>query len=76
MPCPNELGYQNTLMIDYQGMCFTLNIPPGYPMLAKDVILFLTILFVPTLFYFATKGGFYNTPQYTGNGSAHGTVED
>jgi len=45
-------------------------------MLAKDVILLLTVLFVPALFYFTTKGGYYNTSQYTGNGSAHGTVED
>jgi len=76
MSRPDELDPQNTLMIGYERMCFTLNIPPGYPMLAKDVILFLTILFVPALFYFATKGGFYNTPQYIGNGSAHGIVED
>ncbi|WP_287128533.1 hypothetical protein [Candidatus Cyanaurora vandensis] len=45
-------------------------------MLTKQVILLLTVLFIPTLFYFATKEGFYNTSQYTGNGSAHGTTEE
>jgi hypothetical protein len=45
-------------------------------MITKDVILFLAIVFVPTLFFFTGKGGFYNTSHYTGNGSAHGTTED
>ncbi len=45
-------------------------------MLVKEVILVLTALFVPTVFYFTTRGGFYNSVHYTGNGSAHGTIED
>lgn len=45
-------------------------------MLTKQVILLLTALFVPALLYFTTRGGFYNSSHYTGNGSAHGTVEE
>jgi hypothetical protein len=45
-------------------------------MLTKEVILFLTVLFVPAVLYFAGRGGFYSSVHYTGNGSAHGTVEE
>ena len=37
----------------------------------RTVLLFGSGLFVlPTLF-FGTKGGYYNTDQYDGNGTAH-----
>lgn len=39
--------------------------------LTKLIILGLTILFVPTAIYLATKGGFYDSDRYHGNGSAH-----
>ncbi|WP_218082780.1 hypothetical protein [Anthocerotibacter panamensis] len=45
-------------------------------MLIKQVILLLTVLFVPTLLFFTSRGGFYNSEHYTGNGSAHGVTEE
>jgi hypothetical protein len=38
----------------------------------NSVLIVLTIVFIPTLLFFCTKGGFYDTEHYTGNGSAHG----
>jgi len=45
-------------------------------MLTKQIILLLTAMFVPTVLYFTTRGGFYTSSHYVGNGSAHGTVEE
>lgn len=59
-----------------QAMCFTRRMLSGSVMLTKEVILFLTVLFVPAVLYFAGRGGFYSSVHYTGNGSAHGTVEE
>lgn len=38
----------------------------------NSVLIVLTLIFIPTLLFFCTKGGFYDTEHYTGNGSAHG----
>jgi hypothetical protein len=35
------------------------------------VLLFGSGLFVLTTLYFGTRGGYYNTDQYDGNGTAH-----
>ena len=35
------------------------------------VLLFGCGLFVLTSLYFGTRGGYYNTDQYDGNGTAH-----
>lgn len=39
--------------------------------LIKYVIGLIAVLFVPTAFFMATRGGFYNSSRYHGNGSAH-----
>jgi hypothetical protein len=39
--------------------------------LIKYVIAGIAIAFVPLAFLLATKGGFYNSSHYHGNGSAH-----
>jgi hypothetical protein len=39
--------------------------------LIKYVVLFIAIAFVPASFFLATKGGFYDSDHYHGNGSAH-----
>ena len=39
-------------------------------MLGK-VLLFVLIPFVLTTLYFGTKGGYYDTEKYKGNGTAH-----
>jgi len=35
------------------------------------LLLLASILFVATAFYFGTQGGFYDSDDYHGNGSAH-----
>ncbi|MEL6930825.1 MAG: hypothetical protein AAFO95_19660 [Cyanobacteria bacterium J06600_6] len=37
----------------------------------KLVILVLTAVFTVACLYFGTKGGYYDTDKYDGNGSAH-----
>jgi hypothetical protein len=39
-------------------------------MLGK-ALLFIAIPFVLTTLYFGTKGGYYDTDEYKGNGTAH-----
>ena len=36
-----------------------------------DVLVFVCITFVLTTLYFGTKGGYYNTDSYEGDGCAH-----
>ena len=40
-------------------------------MILSDVLLWGTIPFVLVTLYFGTKGGYYNTDKYDGNGTAH-----
>jgi hypothetical protein len=35
------------------------------------VLLFLAVPFVLTTLYFGTRGGYYDTDDYDGNGTAH-----
>jgi len=36
-----------------------------------EALLWISIPFVLTTVYFGTKGGYYNTDKYDGNGTAH-----
>ena len=40
-------------------------------MLSAKALLFVSVPFVLTTLYFGTKGGYYDTKDYKGNGTAH-----
>jgi hypothetical protein len=40
-------------------------------MLLSKALLFLSIPFVLSTLYFGTRGGYYDTKDYNGNGTAH-----
>lgn len=40
-------------------------------MLLGKILLFVSVPFVLTTLYFGTKGGYYDSKDYTGNGTAH-----
>jgi hypothetical protein len=40
-------------------------------MLLGKLLLFVSIPFVLATLYFGTKGGYYDTEKYKGNGTAH-----
>jgi hypothetical protein len=40
-------------------------------MLLAKALLFVSVPFVLATFYFGTKGGYYDTEKYKGNGTAH-----
>ncbi len=40
-------------------------------MLLSKALLFVAIPFVLSALYFGTKGGYYDTEEYKGNGTAH-----
>tara|TARA_B100000287_G_C20461938_1_gene713714 strand:+ start:459 stop:593 length:135 start_codon:yes stop_codon:yes gene_type:complete len=40
-------------------------------MTLADFLIFISIPFVGVTLYFGTKGGYYNTSKYTGDGCAH-----
>jgi len=40
-------------------------------MLLGTILLFVSIPFVLTTLYFGTKGGYYDSKEYKGNGTAH-----
>ena len=40
-------------------------------MILADVLIWLSIPFVLITLYYGTKGGFYDTSVYDGNGTAH-----
>jgi len=40
-------------------------------MLLARALLFVSIPFVLTTLYFGTKGGYYDSKDYNGNGTAH-----
>jgi hypothetical protein len=40
-------------------------------MLLGKVLLFISIPFVLSTLYFGTKGGYYDSNKYDGNGTAH-----
>lgn len=39
--------------------------------LLGKILLFVAIPFVLTTIYFGTRGGYYDTDEYKGNGTAH-----
>jgi len=39
--------------------------------LLGNILLFVTIPFVVVTLYFGTKGGYYDTDKYDGDGTAH-----
>jgi len=40
-------------------------------MLLGKILLFVSVPFVLATLYFGTKGGYYDTEKYKGNGTAH-----
>jgi len=40
-------------------------------MLLAKALLFVSVPFVLTTLYFGTKGGYYDSKKYKGNGTAH-----
>ena len=40
-------------------------------MILADILIFICVPFVVTTFYFGTKGGYYDSDDYTGDGCAH-----
>jgi hypothetical protein len=40
-------------------------------MLLGKLLLFASVPFILTTLYFGTKGGYYDTEKYKGNGTAH-----
>jgi hypothetical protein len=40
-------------------------------MLLAKALLFVSVPFILTTLYFGTKGGYYDTEKYKGNGTAH-----
>ena len=40
-------------------------------MILSDVLVLISIPFVVITLYFGTKGGYYNTDNYSGDGCAH-----
>ena len=40
-------------------------------MILADVLVLVCVPFVVTTLYFGTKGGYYNTDKYKGDGCAH-----
>ena len=40
-------------------------------MILSDVLVWISIPFVVITLYFGTKGGYYNTDKYDGDGTAH-----
>tara|TARA_B100000902_G_scaffold359655_1_gene375670 strand:+ start:409 stop:543 length:135 start_codon:yes stop_codon:yes gene_type:complete len=40
-------------------------------MILSDVLVWMSIPFVLITLYFGTKGGYYNTDKYDGDGTAH-----
>ena len=40
-------------------------------MILSDVLLWATIPFVLVTLYFGTRGGYYDTDKYDGDGTAH-----
>ena len=40
-------------------------------MILADFLILISIPFVVTTLYFGTKGGYYNTDSYEGDGCAH-----
>ena len=40
-------------------------------MILSDALIWISIPFVLTTVYFGTKGGYYNTDKYNGDGTAH-----
>jgi len=40
-------------------------------MMLSDLLVWISIPFVVTTLYFGTKGGYYNTDNYKGDGCAH-----
>jgi hypothetical protein len=40
-------------------------------MLLGKILLFFSVPFVLLTFYFGTRGGYYDTNDYNGNGTAH-----
>jgi len=39
--------------------------------LLQHILLFVSVPFVLATLYFGTKGGYYDTDDYDGNGTAH-----
>ena len=40
-------------------------------MILADVLIWMSILFVLVTLYFGTRGGYYDTDKYDGDGTAH-----
>jgi hypothetical protein len=40
-------------------------------MLLGRILLFVSVPFILATLYFGTRGGYYDTEQYKGNGTAH-----
>jgi hypothetical protein len=40
-------------------------------MILSDLLVWISIPFVVITLYFGTKGGYYNTDNYSGDGCAH-----
>ena len=40
-------------------------------MILSDLLVWISIPFVVVTLYFGTKGGYYNTDNYNGDGCAH-----
>jgi len=40
-------------------------------MILSDILILVSVPFVVTTLYFGTKGGYYNSDNYNGDGCAH-----
>ena len=40
-------------------------------MILADILIFICVPFVATTLYFGTKGGYYDSDDYEGDGCAH-----
>ena len=40
-------------------------------MILADLLVWISVPFIVTTLYFGTKGGYYNTDNYNGDGCAH-----
>tara|TARA_R100000008_G_C3493751_1_gene120049 strand:+ start:546 stop:680 length:135 start_codon:yes stop_codon:yes gene_type:complete len=40
-------------------------------MILSDLLVWISVPFVVVTLYFGTKGGYYNTDNYSGDGCAH-----
>ncbi len=40
-------------------------------MILSDLLVWISVPFIVTTLYFGTKGGYYNTDNYNGDGCAH-----